>query len=65
MRISRFVFSLWLLLVGVVGVPVLVSGCWSGSETGEVKVEANKEEQQLLHDQMQKGFARQPTSNRK
>ena len=47
------------------GSPVLVSGCSNSSSPGGVQVNANKEEQKLLHDQIQKGIAKRPVTKRR
>jgi len=53
------------IIVVTLGSPVLVSGCSNNSTPSGVQVDANKQEQELLHDQMQKGFARRPATKRR
>ena len=61
MRILRSLLLL-LFLAAVPGFPVLVSGCSNSSSPSSAQIEASKQEQQLLHDQMQKGFAKRPAT---
>jgi outer membrane murein-binding lipoprotein Lpp len=58
MRILRSVFSLMFIVAAALGSPVLVSGCSNSSSPSGIQVEANQKEQQLLHDQIQKGLAK-------
>jgi len=65
MRILRFLFPLVFVLVVPLGSPVLLSGCSNDPSSGGVQVDANKEEQKLLHDQIQKGIAKRPVTKRR
>ncbi len=51
--------------VVTLGSPVLVSGCSNNPTPSAAQVEANKHEQELLHDQIQKGFAKKPATKRR
>jgi len=53
------------IIVATLGSPVLVSGCSNNSTPSGAQVDANKQEQELLHDQMQKGFAKRPATKRR
>ncbi len=65
MRILRSVFSLMFMVAAVLGSPVLVSGCSNSSSPSGIQVEANQKEQQLLHDQIQKGLAKRLVTKRR
>jgi hypothetical protein len=65
MRFVRALLPLGFLIAAAVGSPVLVSGCGNSSGLTSEQMEANRKEQQLLHDQMQKGFAKRPTTRRR
>jgi len=64
MRILRSLFPLMFIMV-TLGSPVLLSGCSNNSSPGGVQVDANKQEQELLHDQIQKGLAKRPIAKRR
>jgi len=64
MRILRSLFPLMFIMV-TLGSPVLVSGCSNNSTPSKVQVDANKQEQELLHDQIQKGIAKRPVAKRR
>jgi hypothetical protein len=53
------------IIVVTLGSPVLVSGCSNNSTPSKVQVDANKQEQKLLHDQVQKGIAKRPVTKRR
>ena len=55
---------LWLVPMAAIGLglSILLSGCSGSSSPSVSQVDASKKEQQLLHDQMQKGFAKCPGS---
>ncbi len=65
MRILRSLFPLVFVLVVALGSPVLLCGCSNDSSSGGVQVDANKQEQKLLHDQIQKGIAKRPVAKRR
>ena len=67
MRILRGLLpSVWILVVVVtLAAPVLVSGCSNDSTPSKAQIDANRQQQELLHDQMQKGFAKRPATKRK
>jgi PBP1b-binding outer membrane lipoprotein LpoB len=60
MRILRVLSSPLLILVVTLGCAVLLSGC--SHDSGQVDV--NKKEQQLLQEQIQKGFTKRPIARR-
>ena len=62
MRILRCSFPLVFIIVVTLGSPVLMSGCSNGSGSGGVQVEANKQQQELLHDRIQKGLMKRPVT---
>jgi len=65
MRILRSLFPLVFVLVVPLGSSVLLSGCSNDPGSGGVQVDANKEEQKLLQDQIQKGIAKRPVTKRR
>ncbi len=65
MRNLRCLLPAFLILAGTLGSPILVGGCSSDSTPTEAQINANKQEQELLHDQMQKGFAKRPATKRR
>ena len=65
MRVLRSLLPMVFIIVVTLGSPVLVSGCSNNSTPSKVQVDANKQEQELLHDQMQKGFAKRPATKRR
>jgi len=65
MRVLRSLLPMVFIIVVTLGSPVLVSGCSNNSTPSGVQVDANKQEQELLHDQMQKGFAKRPATKRR
>ena len=65
MKAIRALFALGWLLAAAVGPPVLVSGCGNNSGLTSEQVEANRKDQRLMHDQLQKGFAKRPTTKRR
>jgi hypothetical protein len=65
MRVRRSLLPMVFIIVVTLGSPVLVSGCSNNPTPSGVQVDANKQEQELLHDQMQKGFAKRPATKRR
>jgi hypothetical protein len=65
MRITRTLFALGWFLAAAFSPPVLLSGCGNSNSLTSEQVEANRKEQQLLHDNMQKGFAKRPVMKRR
>ena len=65
MRVLRSLLPMVVIIVVTLGSPVLVSGCSNNSTPSGAQVDANKHEQELLHDQMQKGFAKRPATKRR
>ena len=65
MRSLRYSFPLVFIIVVTLVLPVLMSGCSNDSGSGTVQVEANRQQQELLHDQIQKGFAKRPVTKRR
>jgi len=65
MRVLRSLLPMVFLSVVTLGSPVLVSGCSNNPSPSAAQVDANKQEQELLHDQIQKGFAKRPATKRK
>jgi hypothetical protein len=65
MKVSHTLFALGWFLAAAVGPPVLVSGCGSRSGLTSEQVDVNRKDQQLMHDQLQKGFAKRPTTKRR
>ena len=54
----------WIFVVALVA-PLLESGCSNDSTPSKAQIDANKQQQKLMHDQLQKGFAKRPAANRK
>ncbi len=65
MRVLRSLLPIVFMSVVTLGSPVLVSGCSNNPTPSAAQVEANKHEQELLHDQIQKGFAKKPATKRR
>ncbi len=65
MRILRYSFLPVFIIVVAFVSPVLMSGCSNDSGSGGVQVEANKQQQELLHDQIQKGLTKRPATKRR
>jgi len=65
MRILRSLLPTVLTFVVTLGSPILMSGCSNNPTPSGAQVDANKREQELLHDQMQKGFAKRPANKRR
>jgi hypothetical protein len=65
MRILRYLFPLVSIIAVALASPVLMSGCSSDSGSSGVQVEANKQQQELLHQQIQKGLAKRPATKRR
>ena len=65
MRSLRYSFPLVFIIVVTLVSPVLMSGCSNDSGLSGVQVEANRQQQELLHDQIQKGFAKRPVTKRR
>ncbi len=65
MRVLRSLLPMVFIIVVTLGSLVLVSGCSNDRAPSAAQVEANKQEQQLLHDQIQKGFAKKPATKRR
>lgn len=64
MRIFRAFLSLSIVAVGLLGAAVFVGGCSNDGGSGTIDRDADKAEQRLLHERMQKGFAHRPDTRR-
>ena len=65
MRVLGSLLPMVFLIVVTLGSPVLVGGCSNNPTPSKAQIDANKREQELLHDQMQKGFAKRPATKRR
>ena len=65
MRVLRFFLPLGVVTALALMSLVLLSGCSNDSTPTKAQVDASKHEQELLHDQIQKGFAKKPATKRK
>ncbi len=65
MRVPGSLLPMVFIIVVTLGSPVLVTGCSNNSTPTQAQLDTNKQEQELLHDQMQKGFAKRPATKRR